>query len=58
VIFAIWLFERFVHSLWGSAEPLLFDRFPIRYLFDAMDGGVILVFVCAGVIAAIRAFME
>lgn len=58
VLIGIWLIEQLLHLLWGTHEPLLFDRFPIRYLFETMDGGVLVVFACAGVIAAIRAFME
>jgi hypothetical protein len=56
VVVAIKLLEWLLHFLWGATDPLLFDRFPIRYLFDAMDGGVILVFVCYGIIEAFRAF--
>jgi hypothetical protein len=50
--------ETLYHYLWGGRERLLFDQIPVRYLFDAMDGAVILVFVCYGLYDAVRAFRE
>jgi hypothetical protein len=45
IIFCIWAFSQVFHALWGPEDPLLFDRFPLRYLFDAGDLGVIIVYV-------------
>jgi hypothetical protein len=56
VVICIKALEWLLHLLWGTGEALLFDRFPLRYLFDAMDGGVILVFVWFGIVEAVRAF--
>lgn len=35
-----------------TGDPLLFDRFPVRYVFDAMDLGILVVFALFGVIGA------
>jgi hypothetical protein len=45
ILLGIWCLEQVFHILWKSSDPLLFDRFPIRYLFDAMDLAVIVLFV-------------
>ena len=58
ILFGIWALEYLFHFLWRSNDPLLFDRFPVRYLFDAMDLAVILVFIWYGVLAAARSFRE
>lgn len=58
VIVAIKLLETLVHFFWNHSEPLLFDRFPLRYLFHAMDGAVLIVFSVFGVLEAVRAFRE
>jgi hypothetical protein len=58
VITCIWVFWRLFHWLWSADDPLLFDRFPLRYLFDAMDAGVVLVFAFYGVISAAKALRD
>src|SRR6266446_440658 len=56
VVVCVWAFSRLFHLLWGVEDPLLFDRVPLRYLFDAADTGVILVFAFYGVSSAAAAF--
>lgn len=49
-IYAIQWFLRKV------GDPTLFDTVPIRYMFDAMDAGILVVFIAYGVRAAMWAF--
>jgi hypothetical protein len=42
----------------GPDDPLLFDRVPLRYLFDALDLSVIVVFGWNTVRSAITAFRK
>jgi O-antigen ligase len=37
-------------------DPKLFDLVPIRFIFDAMDGFILIAFVAFGTIEAIRVF--
>jgi hypothetical protein len=55
LIGAITLVEGWIHAL---GDPILFGRIPLRWFFDAMDVGVLLVFLTSGTIEAIRAFRE
>ena len=48
--------ELLLHS--GPEELLLFDRFPLRYLFHAIDIGIILVFGWNGRREAALAFQD
>ena len=48
--------ELLLHS--GPEELLLFDRFPLRYLFHAIDIGIILVFGWNGLREAALAFQD
>jgi hypothetical protein len=50
--------EFTMHVLWADNDPLLFDQFPLRYLFHAMDVGVMVLFIVFGLIKAARAFRE
>lgn len=50
--------EFVIHYLWGTADPLLFDSFPLRYLFHGMDLAVILNFAWYSSVSAARAFRE
>lgn len=50
--------EYAMHVLWAQNDPLLFDQFPLRYLFHAMDIGVIVLFIVFGLINAARVFRE
>lgn len=52
VVTCNWLVERYFHFLWQSHEPLLFERVPLRWLFDAVDLGVLLVFMFWGILEA------
>jgi hypothetical protein len=55
LIGAITLVEGWIHAL---GDPILFDRIPLRWFFDAMDAAILLVFLTFGTIEAIRAFRE
>jgi hypothetical protein len=55
VIGGIELFDR---VFWHTGSPLLFDRFPMRYLTDAMDAAVLVTFVWFGTKSAIESFRE
>jgi hypothetical protein len=37
-------------------DPLLFDRIPLRYIFDGMDVGILIAFVTLGTVAAVVVF--
>lgn len=50
--------EYAIHALWPGNDPLLFDQFPLRYLFHAMDVGVIVLFIVFGLVQAGKAFRE
>jgi hypothetical protein len=39
-------------------DPKLFDWIPIRYIFDAMDFGILVAFVVFGVVEAFLVFQE
>jgi hypothetical protein len=58
IITCIWGLSSWFHALWGQAEPLLFDRLPLRYLFDAVDVAVIGMFGWRAVCSAARVFKE
>jgi hypothetical protein len=44
IIIGISALEALMTWLWHPAKPLLFDIFPLKYIFHAMDVGVLLVF--------------
>jgi arginine exporter protein ArgO len=48
--------EWLIHN--GTGELLLFDRFPLRYLFHAIDIGIVAVFGWFGLREAIVAFRD
>ena len=52
------LMNRWLAFIAGGKEILLFDRVPLRYLFDAMDTGIFLVFLWYGLLSAIKAFRD
>jgi hypothetical protein len=56
IVGCIKVFELVFHLFWVTSEPLLFDLFPLRYVFHAMDLSVIGVFIWKGVEDAVRAF--
>jgi hypothetical protein len=58
IITCIWALEFWFRTLWGQADPLLFDVLPLRYLFHAIDVGVIGVFGWYTVCSAAAAFNE
>ena len=48
LVTGIWGMELYIHYLWGEREPLLFDRVPLKYLFDTVDLAVLGVFIFWG----------
>jgi hypothetical protein len=56
VILGIYGVERLMAYLWGQRYPLLLGMIPLRYFFDAIDIGVLVIFGVRGMIAAYRAF--
>jgi hypothetical protein len=56
VILTIYAGETLFHTLWHSTEPTLFDHVPVRYMFDAIDAGVITTFGFWGILHANKAF--
>ena len=42
----------------ATGDPKLFDAVPLRYLFDAMDAGLIVSYIALGTIGAFLAFRE
>jgi hypothetical protein len=48
--------EIAIHYIFDQPDPLLFDKFPLRYLFHAMDLGVIVLFITYGLMDTARAF--
>lgn len=55
LIGAIYVVQVFLLSV---GDPKLFDRIPVRYLFDAMDLFILLEFVVFGTIDAYYQFSE
>jgi TRAP-type C4-dicarboxylate transport system permease small subunit len=41
--------EKWIHLLWSETDPLLFDRVPYRFLFQAIDCVFIALFGGMGV---------
>jgi hypothetical protein len=58
IITCIWALSRVFPALWGPEDPLLFDRLPLRYLFNAGEGAVIVVYVLALVRHAVAEFLR
>jgi hypothetical protein len=54
IITGIWSLENYIHYLWEEREPMLFDRVPLKWLFDAVDLSILLVFAVWGTIEANR----
>jgi hypothetical protein len=46
--------EQLIHQLWTDTDPQLFDRVPLRWLFQAIDSAMIVVFGFCGVTEAYR----
>ena len=57
-IVIIYGIQRFIAYLWGTHDPLLLDVMPLRYFFDAIDIGVLIMFGVRGMMAAWRAFED
>ena len=51
---SIWALQRWAHALYGQQLPLIYDIFPLEYLFQTMDLGVLFVFFLRGIERAWR----
>jgi len=40
-----WILDLALHTFRGEAEPLLYGRVPLRWMFDTMDVALLLVFI-------------
>jgi hypothetical protein len=58
VILCIYGIETLITHLWKDHDPTLLGAIPLRYVFDAIDLGVLAVFGIRGIIAAIWAFQD
>jgi hypothetical protein len=45
-------FEKLLHLLYGTDEPMLFDHVPLKFLFQFIDVCIVLVFGYCGIIEA------
>jgi hypothetical protein len=52
------LFAAIQRAIMWDGDPKLFDFFPLRYIFDAVDIGILAVFLTFGTIEAIQVFRE
>jgi hypothetical protein len=56
VLSAIYVVEAWFHVLWPHQEPMLFDNWPLKYLFHTMDVAVVVNFVVHGTMQVNSAF--
>ena len=47
---------EWVYHLFWKQDALLFDKIPVRYLFDGMEFGVIGIFVVGVILQALKVF--
>lgn len=53
VMVGVWLTEKLFGYLWASGpDPRFFDWCPVRWLFDAGEAGILVVFVVFGIYEA------
>jgi hypothetical protein len=52
------IIEVIRHILVYLGDPELFDLCPLRYIFDLMDGAILVVFLVFGTLEAIEVFKE
>lgn len=58
IIVGIYAVQRGIAYLWGSDDPRLLDIVPLRYFFDLVDIGVLIIWGYRGLVAAYRAFQD
>jgi hypothetical protein len=55
VMVGVWLTEKAFRYLWAPGhDPKFFDWCPVRWLFDAGEAGILVVFIIFGVYEAYR----
>ena len=52
IVTGIWASELYFGFLWGAHPPLFFGRVPLKWLFDAADIAVMLIFIFWGAFEA------
>lgn len=57
ILISIFAIERLIYFLWGD-KKLLFDRIPIKYLFDLADVCTLACFLIVGLWSSLRAFQK
>lgn len=57
LLVTIWLIEKLVHWLWGTADYVFFGRVKLRYVFDGADLAILVGFIIWGVYSVIRAYV-
>lgn len=55
IIGAIYLIQRLLVM---AGDPMLFDKVPVRYIFDCMDLGILAAFLTLGTVEAVVVFKE
>jgi hypothetical protein len=58
VVLAVFVIELLIKWLWGANEPLIFDRVPLKWLFQLIDVCILAVFGVAGTLEAFHKLRE
>lgn len=60
LLLGIWSIELLTHKLWPLPPPgrMLFGQFPLSYIFDGADLGVLVAFLGYGGYCVVKAYME
>jgi hypothetical protein len=58
IVFSIWGMEHLIHALWPGDHPKLFGYVPLGFVIETAEVGVILAFVIAGTVSAMKALWE
>jgi hypothetical protein len=58
LITVIWALEGYAHWLNGGELPLLWGKVPLKWAFDTMDAGVLVLFIARGLIEAARELFQ
>jgi hypothetical protein len=58
VVGGVYVMELSIRYIWGANEPLLFDRVPLKWLFQFIDVCILAVFGACGTMEAYRKLRE
>jgi len=56
ILLAIKALELWSDRLWGTGSKLLFDKFPVRYLFDGADLVLLIGFLTFGIWTILKGY--